>query len=137
MTAAAATVTKRRRAHPKFDASLAWYYRPEYGEHGEVYLSFANANGSSTRRVYDVHTGRRVGDILTREGEYRLGFPEDLNDSVRLNGNWSEEEIDSWGDEMPMVVLDILQRDLDLARAEASSHRSHTETVPVEHPAAS
>lgn len=138
MTAVAATVTKRRRAHPKFDASQAWYYRPEYGEHGEVYLSFINAAGSSTRRVYDVHNGRKLGDTLTREGEYRLGFPEDLNDnSIRLNGSWTENEIDEWGDEMPMVVLDALQRDLDLARAEAASPRSRSEAVPVQHPAAS
>ncbi len=137
MTAVAATATKRRRAHPKFDASQAWYYRPEYGEYGEVYLSYTNANGSSTRRVYDVHTGRKLGDTLTREGEYRLGFPEDLNNSIRLNGNWKEEEIDGWYDEMPMVVLDTLQRDLDLARAEASSPRTRSEAVPVQHPAAS
>jgi hypothetical protein len=134
---AAPTVTKRRRAHPKLDASQAWYYRPSFADHGEVYLSFTNANGTSTRRVYDVHTGRRLGDMLTREGEYRLGFPEDLNDSVRLNGSWTETEMDEWGDEMPMVVLDILQRDLDLARAEAASPRSRPETHSVEHPAAS
>jgi len=137
MTTAVATATKRRRAHPKFDATQAWYYRPEYGEHGEVYLSFTNANGMSTRRVFDVHTGRRSGDVLTREGEYRLGFPEDLKDSIRLNGNWPEAEIDQWGDEMPMVVMDALQRDLDLARAEAASPRNRSEAVPVQHPAAS
>jgi hypothetical protein len=138
MTAVAATATKRRRAHPKFDASQAWYYRPSFDDHGEVYLSFTNAGGSSTRRVFDVHTGRRVGDVLTREGEYRLGFPEDLNDSIRLNGNWKEEEIDGWNNEMPMVVLDALQRDLDLARADArAENRSRTEAVTVQHPAAS
>ncbi len=131
------SMTKRRRAHPKFDASQAWYYRAEYGEHGEVYLSFSNADSMSTRRVYDVHTGRKVGDTLNREGEYRLGFPEDLNNSIRLNGSWSEEEIDSWGDEMPMTVLDILQRDLDLARAEAERPKSRPEAVAVQHPAAS
>ncbi len=134
---AAPTVTKRRRAHPKFDASEAWYYRPLYGEHGEAYLSFSNSNGSSTRRVYDVHTGRKLGDTLTREGEYRLGFPEDLNNTIRLNGSWSEEEIDEWGDEMPMVVLDILQRDLDLARADAAKSGSHPEAPAMQHPAAS
>jgi predicted nucleic acid-binding Zn-ribbon protein len=137
MTAAAATITKRRRAHPKFDASQAWYYRPEFSEQGEVYLSYTNANGSSTRRAYDVHTGRKLGDTLTREGEYRLGFPEDLHDSIRLNGNWTEAEIDGWGDEMPMVVMDALQRDLDLARAEASASRTRPEAVSVQHPAAS
>lgn len=137
MAAAATTASKRRRAHPKFDASQAWYYRPEYGESGEVYLSFINSGGMSTRRIYDVHTGRRLGDVLSREGEYRLGFPEDLNDSVRLNGNWTEEEIDGWNDEMPTTVMDALQRDLDMARAEAASPRSRAEAVPVHHPAAS
>ena len=134
----AATVTKRRRAHPKFDANQAWYYRSDYGGN-EVYLSFVNAGGYSTRRVYDVHNGRKLGDTLTRAGEYRLGFPDELTDTaIRLNGSWSEEEMDGWGDEMPMVVLDLLQRDLDLARAEAAApaHSRH-ETVAVEHPAAS
>ena len=136
---AAPTFHKRRRAHPKFEASQAWYYRPDYGERGEVYLSFTNAGGASTRRVYDVHNGRKLGDTLTREGEYRLGFPEDLTDSaIRLNGNWPEAEIDAWGDEMPMVELDILQRDLDLARAESAAP-ARTKSTPVasEHPAAS
>ena len=136
---AAPTFHKRRRAHPKFEASQAWYYRPDYGESGEVYLSFSNAGGFSTRRIYDVHNGRKLGETLTREGEYRLGFPEDLKDSaVRLNGSWPEDEIDSWGDEMPMVVLDILQRDLELARAD-SARPGHTKTedAATEHPAAS
>ncbi len=133
----APTVSKRRRAHPKLDASQAWYYRPEFGEHGEVYLSFINANGTATRRVYDLHTGRKLGDPLTREGEYRLSFPEDLNDAIRLNGSWTEAEMEEWGDEVPMVVLDGLQRDLDLARLEAASSHSRSEAHPVEHPAAS
>ena len=137
MTAAVATATKRRRAHPKFDASQAWYYRPEFADLGEVYLSFTNAGGSSTRRIFDAQTGRRLGDVLSREGEYRLGFPEDLKDSIRLNGNWTGEDIDGWNDEMPTTVIDALQRDLDLARAEASRERSRTESVPVQQPAAS
>jgi hypothetical protein len=119
----APTFSKRRRAHPKFEASQAWYYRPDFGEIGEVYLGFTNARGSSTRRVYDVHNGRKLGDTLTREGEYRLGFPEDLTGSIRLNGSWSEKEMEEWGDEMPMVVLDELQRDLDLHRAEVNAER--------------
>ena len=40
-------------------------------------------------------------------------------------------------DEMPTTVMDALQRDLDLARAEASRDRSRTEPVPVQQPAAS
>jgi C4-type zinc ribbon domain len=134
---AAPTFHKRRRAHPKFDTAQAWYYRPNYGDSGEVYLGFSNVRGSSTRRIYDVHNGRKLGDTLTREGEYRLGFPEDLNDSIRLNGNWPEKEMDEWGDEMPMVVLDALQRDLDLAKAEAMTPGpSSAETAASGHPAA-
>ena len=121
---------RRRRAHPKIDASQAWYYRPEYGNDGEVFLGFTNSEGNATRRIYDAATGRRLGDILTREGAYRQAFPEDLNEAVRLNGNWSEAEVDEWGDELPSSVLDLLQRDLILARAEAASHHEKHAVAP-------
>ncbi len=120
--------TTKRRAHPKIDASQAWYYRGEYGESGEVFLSFSNTDGSAHRRVYDAASGRKLGETLVREGGYRQAFPEDLTETVRLNGNWSEAELDGWGDELPSFALDLLQRDLDLARAEAASHR-HKEPV--------
>lgn len=128
---------KRRRPHPKFEASQAWYYRSHFEEHGEVLLAFINDHGRSRRRVFDLATGREIGDILEREGEYRLAFPEDLPDSIRLNGNWTEAELDEWGRELPMVILDLLHRDLDLARAE-SGGRAHAESAPVssEHTAA-
>lgn len=119
----------RRRAHPKLDASQAWYYRPEYGGDGEVFLSFSNADGNSSRRIYDAATGRKLGDILVREGAYRQAFPEDLNESIRLNGNWSEAELDEWGDELPSTVLDALQRDLHLARTEGH-HDKHVASAP-------
>src|SRR5579883_2198768 len=133
-----ASVSHRRRAKPKVDSQQAWFYHPAYGETGEVYLAFINSNTTSSRRVYELHTGRQIGDILNREGSFRLAFPEDLNGVIRLNGQWDEEEIDSWGAELPMVVLDTLQRDLDLARAESthSTHAAAAET-PSEHPAAS
>src|SRR5579864_1251202 len=82
----------RRRAHPKLDASQAWYYRPEYGGDGEVFLSFSNTDRNSSRRIYDAATGRRLGDILVREGAYRQAFPEDLNDAIRLNGSWRDRK---------------------------------------------
>ena len=82
----------------------------------------------ATRRVYDAATGRRIGDILAREGGYRQAFPEDLTNAIRLNGNWSDAEQDDWLDELPTAVLDSLQRDLALARAEAKSHHKK-ETV--------
>jgi uncharacterized protein len=129
---------KRRRPHPKFESSEAWYYRPSFEENGEVLLAFINDHGRSRRRVFDLATGREIGDILEREGEYRLAFPEDLSDAIRLNGSWTEAELDEWGRELPMVILDALHRDLDLAREESST-RSHAkdEAVASEHSAAS
>jgi predicted nucleic acid-binding Zn-ribbon protein len=118
----------RRRAHPKIDASHAWYYHDQYADAGEVFLSFVNSNGAAARRIYDAATGRKIGETLIREGNYRQAFPEDLQETIRLNGNWSDAEQDEWGEELPSNVLDTLQRDLDLARAEAASH-SHKEAV--------
>ena len=120
----------RRRARPKVDASQAWYYKPEYNADGEVFLSFANSEGTATRRVYDFATGRKLGDTLVREGHYRQAFPEDLNDAVRLNGNWGDTEQDEWADELPSSVLDSLQRDLDLARAEVAHHEHEHASAP-------
>ena len=136
--AEAAAEIKRKRAKPKVDSAQAWFYRPDYGEWGEVFFVFVNSAGTSSRRVYDMHTGRQEGDTLQREGEYRLAFPEDLPGVIRLNGNWPEEEIEEWAGELPMNILDALQRDLLAARAEAkASGHGHAAMVPSERPAAS
>jgi predicted nucleic acid-binding Zn-ribbon protein len=126
-----------KRHHPKIDAPQAWYYRPEFAESGEVLLCLTNSQGQATRRVYDVHTGRLLGDILSREGNYREAFPEDITGSTRLNGNWSEEELDGFGTELPMVILDALNADLDAARHEAASgsHAKPAVSTPTEHAA--
>jgi uncharacterized protein len=127
-----------KRHHPKIDASQAWYFRPEFADEGEVFLCFTNAHGQASRRVYDIHTGRLLGDILIREGDFRHGFPEDITGSTRLNGLWTEEELDGFGAELPMVILDSLNADLDLARHEASagSHAKHpVDASPNEQPA--
>jgi hypothetical protein len=115
------STTRAKRHHPKIDAAQAWYYRPEFEAVGEVFLSLTNAGGQASRRVYEIHTGRLIGDILSREGNYRQAFPEDITGAIRLNGDWSEDELDSWGAELPMVVLDALQFDLDAARHEAAA----------------
>jgi hypothetical protein len=100
-------------------------------------LCLTNANGQASRRVYDIHTGRLLGDILSREGNYREAFPEDITGSTRLNGNWSEEELDGFGDELPMVILDSLNADLDAARLEAAgSHAKHEAPAEPSSPAA-
>jgi hypothetical protein len=132
-------VARRRRAHPKFESSQAWYFRPSFEDHGEVFLVYLNNKGESSRHVFDGSSGRGVGDVLVREGEYRLAFPEDFSDDViRLNGSWTESELEEWGNELPTATLDALHRDLDLARVE-SRKRGHarTEAMASEHPAAS
>ena len=133
-----AVTARRRRAHPKFESSQAWYFRPNFEDHGEVFVVYLNSKGTSSRQVYDGSSGRGIGDVLVREGEYRLAFPEDFPENViRLNGNWTESELEEWGNELPTATLDALHRDLDLARAESRKHRHAREAVASEHPAAS
>ena len=131
------TVTGRKRSRPKADAPQAWFYRPDYGEEGEVLLAFTNNSGNSTRRIYELHTGRQFGEVLMREGNYRQAFPEDLTESaLRLNGHWDEKEIDEWGSEIPSNVLDLLQKDLLAIRREHRvGHKEHSAS-PAEHSAA-
>src|SRR6201998_12383 len=124
-------VHRPKRHHPKIDAPQAWYYKTEFAGDGEVFLCLTNARGQASRRVYDINTGRLMGDILIREGDYRQAFPEDITGPTRLNGNWSEEELDSFGGELPMVILDSLRSDLDLARHEAASGSHVKPAVPT------
>ncbi|HEY6763690.1 MAG TPA: C4-type zinc ribbon domain-containing protein [Candidatus Sulfotelmatobacter sp.] len=112
------TITRARRHHPKIDAPQAWYYRQDFSNEGEVYICLTNVRGQATRRVYEMHTGRLFGDILTREGDYRQAFPEDIAGAIRLNGTWKEDDLEVWGTELPMVVLDALLADLESARYE-------------------
>ena len=122
------TVTGRKRSRPKADAPQAWFYRPDYGEEGEVLLVFSNGGGNSTRRIYEMHTGRQFGGVLMREGSYRQAFPEDLTEAaLRLNGHWDEKEIDEWGSEIPSNILDLLQKDLLAIRREHRvGHKDHS-----------
>jgi predicted nucleic acid-binding Zn-ribbon protein len=135
---AAAAVHGRKRHRPKADAPQAWFYRPDFGEEGEVLVVYTNSGDTSTRRVYEMHSGRQIGDVLTREGNYRLAFPEDMTDStIRLNGHWDENEMEEWGAELPTAALDALHADLRAAQKEhRSGHRDHSAS-PAEHSAAS
>jgi predicted nucleic acid-binding Zn-ribbon protein len=125
------TLHRARRHHPKLDAAQAWYYRANYGDAGEVYICLTNESGQASRRVYEIHTGRLVGDILSREGNYREAFPEDITGAIRLNGDWNVEELDAWGSEAPMVVLDALHSDLEAARYEMSARATAKPETPV------
>src|ERR1700688_369205 len=122
---------RSRRHHPKIDAPQAWYYRQEFGDAGEVFLCLTNSGGQASRRVFDMHTGRLVGDILTREGDYRHAFPEDITGAIRLNGSWSERDMENWGTEMPMTALDSLHVDLEAARYEMTARPSTKPESPV------
>jgi uncharacterized protein len=122
---------RSRRHHPKIDAPQAWYYRQEFADAGEVFLCLANAAGQASRRVFDMHTGRLVGDILIREGDYRHAFPEDITGAIRLNGSWTEHDMENWGTEMPMTALDSLHTDLEAARYEMSARTSAKSETPV------
>jgi predicted nucleic acid-binding Zn-ribbon protein len=136
--AAAAVVHGRKRHRPKSDAPQAWFYRPDFGEEGEVLMVYTNSGDHSTRRVFEMHSGRQIGDVLSREGSYRLAFPEDMTDStIRLNGHWDESEMDEWSAELPTAALDALHADLRAAQKEhRSGHHDHTAS-PAEHSAAS
>ena len=131
----------RRRARPKADSPQAWYYRPDYGEAGEVLLVLSNHSGTASRAVYDMHSGRQIGEILNREGNYRQAFPEDLTESaIRLNGHWEKQEMEEWGSEIPSSALDVLHVDLRAAQRDhaksSKDHKPHSST-PAEHTAAS
>jgi predicted nucleic acid-binding Zn-ribbon protein len=115
---------RSRRHHPKIDAPQAWYYRQEFGDAGEVFLCLTNSGGQASRRVFDMHTGRLSGDILNREGDFRQAFPEDITGAIRLNGSWTEHDMENWGTEMPMTALDSLHADLEAARYEMTSRPS-------------
>jgi predicted nucleic acid-binding Zn-ribbon protein len=131
------TVTGRKRARPKADAPQAWFYRPDYGEEGEVLLAFTNSGGNSTRRIYEMHTGRQFGEVLMREGSYRQSFPEDLTDAaLRLNGHWDEKEMDEWGAEIPSNALDLLHKDILAIQREHKAGHKHSASH-AEQPAAS
>jgi predicted nucleic acid-binding Zn-ribbon protein len=122
---------RSRRHHPKIDAPQAWYYREEFNGAGDVLLCLNNAAGQASRRVFDLSTGRLLGDILIREGDFRHAFPEDITGAIRLNGNWSEAEMENWGPEMPMTALDSLHADLEAARYEMASRTSAKTQTPA------
>jgi hypothetical protein len=127
------SLTAKRRARPKIHIDKAWFYRPDFEGIGEAFLAFVNAQGSSSRRVYDAHTGRKVGDTEFRSGEFTTAFADDIRSAIRLKGGLEEEQLDEWAEELPMVILDELNADLKVARAE----KSHAATETSQHPAAS
>ena len=127
------SLTAKRRARPKTHIDRAWFYRSDFGETGEVFIAFANANGNASRRVYDAHTGRKIGETLYEEGDFAAKFPGDIRSGVQLRSGLDEQQLEEWAAELPMIILDELHGDLKAAQVENPSE----ETQPTEHPAAS
>ena len=116
----------KKRSH-RFDNSRGWYYVPQYEDAGEVFIFFESGR-ESTRRVYDAHTGRKVGDTVLREGDFSRAFPEIHMHAVRVHGEDDVEKLEEYGQEIPGTVLDLLHSDLRAAQAEGqapvASHQS-------------
>jgi len=65
----------------------------------------------------------------------RLGLkPEDITDAIRLNGAWSEADLETWATELPMEVLDLLLADLEAARLEMKSRPAAKPEAPAAAP---
>ena len=101
---------------------------------GEAFLAFVNAKGSSSRRAYDAHTGRKIGKTERRDGlDFSVAFADDINAGLQLNGGLDEQQLEEWAEELPSVTLDELNGDLKNARAASDAAAPR----PSEHPAAS
>ena len=120
------SLTAKKRTRPKAHIDRAWIYRPDFAEVGEVFLAFVNAKGSSSRRVYDAHTGRKVGDTEYQTGDFSAAFADDITNGILLNSGLDEQQLEEWNPELPMTILDELNGDLKIARAETSSAETHS-----------
>src|ERR1700704_4212306 len=124
------SLTAKRRVRPKTHVDKAWFYRADYNDLGEVFFAFLNADGSASRRVYDAHTGRKIGDTENQPGDFSAVFADDIRSGVRLHTTLDLQQLEDWASELPMTELDELHADLKKALREAP-----VETA--EHPAAS
>jgi predicted nucleic acid-binding Zn-ribbon protein len=127
------SLTAKKRVRPKVHVDRAWFYRPDFGEAGEVFIAFANAGGNSSRRVFDAHTGRQIGEAAFQIGDFNAAFADDLKSGVQLRSRLYEKQLEEWACQLPMTILDELYGDLKAARAQLPAAETH----PSQHPAAS
>jgi uncharacterized protein len=127
------SLTAKRRARPKTHVDKAWFYRANYGEAGEVFFAFLNRDGNASRRLYDAHTGRKIGDTQYQPGDFSAAFAEDIKSGIRLHTTLDVQQLEEWAAELPMTELDELHADLKKALREAVAEPPQ----PSEHPAAS
>jgi hypothetical protein len=127
------SLTAKRRVRPKTHVDKAWFYRADYSGLGEVFFAFLNSDGNASRRLYDAHTGRKIGDTQYQPGDFSAAFAEDIKSGVRLHTTLDVQQLEEWAAELPMTELDELHADLKKALREAPPE----EPQPSEHPAAS
>ncbi|GAC1510263.1 MAG: hypothetical protein NVS1B11_16720 [Terriglobales bacterium] len=124
------SLTAKRRTRPKVHVDRAWFYRQDFDQQGEVFLAFSKADGQSTCRIYDAHTGRKMGVTRNREGDFSTSFAYELETAIQLKSGVDELQLEEWAGELPMTILDELHGDLKLARAENPA----VEVPASEHP---
>src|ERR1700756_5045549 len=109
------SLTAKRRVRPKTHVDKAWFYRAEYNDLGEVFFAFLNSDGNASRRLYDAHTGRKIGDTQYLPGDFSAAFADDIKSGVRLHTTLDVAQLDEWASELPMTELDELHADLKKA----------------------
>jgi predicted nucleic acid-binding Zn-ribbon protein len=122
------SLTAKKRTRPKVHVSRAWFYRPDFDEAGEVFIAVANAEARCSCRVYDAHSGRKIGLTRNREGDFINAFAYEIGSGLQLRSGLDEKQVEDWGSELPSAILDELHGDLKVARQAALAEAQTSET---------
>lgn len=120
------SLVAKKRPRRKVHISRAWFYRPDFESIGEVFIAFANSEARCSCRVYDVHSGRKVGVTRSREGDFCTAFAYEMGSGVQLKSELDEKQLDQWGGELPTAVLDELHGALKVAVTESPAPTSES-----------
>jgi len=112
--------TAKKRAKAKVVGGRAWFYRSDFDEVGEAFLALGNSEMRSSCRVYDAHSGRKIGITRNREGDFTTAFAHEIGSGIQLRHAPAERQLDDWGDELPSVILDELHADVKALRSVTS-----------------
>jgi hypothetical protein len=125
------SLTAKKRARPKVHVSRAWFYRPDFDGVGEVFIAVANSEARSSCRVYDAHSGRKIGLTRNREGDFVNAFAYEIGSGLLLRSGLEEKQLEDWGSELPSAILDELNGDLKVARAQSPVAEAQTSESPA------
>jgi predicted nucleic acid-binding Zn-ribbon protein len=123
------SLTAKKRVRAKVHVDRAWYFLPDFDQVGEVFVAFANNYGNSSRRVYDAHTGRLLSPQQREQGEFATAFADNIKNGILLRSGLDEEQLEGWGAELPMSILDELHGDLKVARAALPDQQETSEST--------